>query len=89
MQDDGKEAGPLGHKSLRTAQAHAATHALGACAGEKMSFHKRCSVQPQGWCPSAERRQVKRRGACARRSGRVESLCLQAWPGLPHHGLKI
>ena len=42
-------------------QAHAYTHAPSACAGENRKlFHKRCSVRPQGRCPSAWRGQVTR-----------------------------
>ena len=56
-------------------QAHAYTHALALARGEKSCFHKRCSVRPQGRCPSAWRGQVTRLVALAPSGVAEWSLC--------------
>ena len=43
----------IGHFILLVKQAHADTQALALARGRTRRFHKRCSVRPQGRCPSA------------------------------------
>ena len=65
----------IGQFTLLFKQAHADTQALALARGRTRQFHKRCSVRPQGRCPSAWRGQVTRLVALAPAGVAEWSLC--------------